>query len=107
METPRLGKFHVRAGETTVKVTARTRLGVWHVLSFYKREDGWKIECRRAATGQVRYFGLDELTYVPPTSKAGKAATHDRDCDRQVIAALVPAKPVGRKVKRARKAVAR
>jgi hypothetical protein len=75
------------------------------VLSFYQREGVWKIECRRAASGQVRYFDLDALTYVRPSSKAGKAATHDRDCDRQVVAALVPARPIGRK--RPRKAVAR
>jgi hypothetical protein len=105
VDTPRLGTFPLKAGESTVKVAARPRLGVWHVLSFYQRDGEWKIECRRAATGQVRYFGLGDLAYVRPTSRAGKAATHDRDCDRVVAAALIPAKPIGRK--RPRKAVAR
>lgn len=107
MEHPRLGGFALHAGTSTVKVTARTRLGVWHVLSFYDRDGEWKIECRRAATGQVRYFDLVDLTYVRPSSKAGRAATHDRDCDRTVAAALVPDRPIGRKVRWARKAAAR
>lgn len=104
----KLGRFTIKPGESTVKVTARPRLGVWHVLSISEHPArATKIECRRAATGQIRYFGLDELTYISPSSKAGKAATHDRECDRQVLAALVPARPIGRKVRRARKAVAR
>lgn len=100
MDTPRLGRFVLKP-EVTVKVTAKPRQGIWHVLSSYRNGGGeWKIECRRADTGQVRYFGLGELTYVHPSSQRAKTATHNRACDRVTAAALVPAKPIGRKAPR-------
>lgn len=100
MDSPRLGRFVLRP-ESTVKVTAKPRQGIWHVLSFYRNGgDVWKIECRRASTGQTRYFEVGDLTYVAPSSERAKAATHDRACDRVALAALVPAKPIGRKAPR-------
>lgn len=107
MSDLKLGRFTLKPGTSTVKLKARPRLGVWHVLAISEhpgREP--KIECRRAATGQVRYFGLEELVYVAPSSAKAKAATHDRECDRVVLAGLVPAKPIGRKAPR-RKATTR